>query len=255
VTATHIEVDETESDCSETHDDDVTLSALEIQADAFTRFIERQRADVMFELRGLNQRQRPVTGQSNRERIASFLHERHERQQPRQHVPSTRPVRPSAHMADINALSSRRCVSAALTSAAFRRDLENAIRQTISTQVDTPPVSSSVSSRVAAPATALPTEQEHRQVTPVSNDSLPTNITRFDIEHIVRHERHILDRFDRHERELNAWQAITRLQQELIVVEISDLVHRQLVTSALESDFRRHLERNVLVRYWTMSIN
>ncbi len=51
----------------------------------------------------------------------------------------------------------------------------------------------------------------------------------------------------RQERELHAWQTITQLQREIIVQEISDLVHRQLVTSALESDFRRHLEQNVLV--------
>ncbi len=53
----------------------------------------------------------------------------------------------------------------------------------------------------------------------------------------------------RQERELQAWQTITQLQRETIVLEISDLVHRQLVTSALESDFRQHLERNVYVRY------
>ena len=51
----------------------------------------------------------------------------------------------------------------------------------------------------------------------------------------------------RQERELQAWQTITQLQREMIVIEISDLVHRQLVSSALESDFRTHLERNVLV--------
>ena len=53
----------------------------------------------------------------------------------------------------------------------------------------------------------------------------------------------------RQENELRAWQEITELQRERIVIEISDLVHRQLVTSALESDFRSHLEQNVLVRY------
>jgi hypothetical protein len=54
---------------------------------------------------------------------------------------------------------------------------------------------------------------------------------------------------------LDAWQAITQLQRERIVVEISDLVHRQLVTSALESDFRQHLEQNVLVIYLNLFIN
>lgn len=54
----------------------------------------------------------------------------------------------------------------------------------------------------------------------------------------------------RQENEFQAWEAITELQRERIVVEISDLVHRQLVTSALEGDFRHHLERNVLVSYF-----
>jgi hypothetical protein len=61
--------------------------------------------------------------------------------------------------------------------------------------------------------------------------------------------KYSINKFSRYERELNAWQAITELQRERIVVEISDLVHRQLVTSALESDFRQHLEQNYLVRY------
>ncbi len=59
----------------------------------------------------------------------------------------------------------------------------------------------------------------------------------------------LINEFSRQENEFQAWQAINELQRERIVVEISDLVHRQLVTSALESDFRHHLEQNVLVRY------
>lgn len=51
----------------------------------------------------------------------------------------------------------------------------------------------------------------------------------------------------RQERELQSWHTITQIQREVIVLEISDLVHRQLVSSALESDFRSHLERNILV--------
>lgn len=51
----------------------------------------------------------------------------------------------------------------------------------------------------------------------------------------------------RQENELQSWQTITQLQREIIVLEISDLVHRQLVSSALESDFRSHLEQNILV--------
>ena len=122
-----------ESKCSARvrSDDDVTRAALEVEADAFTRFIERQRIEVLFELRRLRVGERPVTGQSNRERIETFLTNIREHQQQPKRVPSRRPAAPSAHIADIDALASRRCVSATLSSAAFRRDLENAIRQSI----------------------------------------------------------------------------------------------------------------------------
>ena len=122
-----------ESTCSarSRSDEDVTRAALAVEADAFTRFIERQRIEVMFELRRLRFGERPVTGQSNRERIETFLTNIREQQQQDKRVPSRRPAVPSAHIADIDALASRRCVSATLSSPAFRRDLENAIRQSI----------------------------------------------------------------------------------------------------------------------------
>ncbi|CAF5121035.1 unnamed protein product, partial [Rotaria sp. Silwood1] len=56
-----------ESECSSSarSEEDVACSALEVEADAFTRFIERQRTEVMFELRRLRLGERPVTGQHN----------------------------------------------------------------------------------------------------------------------------------------------------------------------------------------------
>ncbi len=111
----------------------MACSALEIEADAFTRFIERQRLEVMYELRRIRLGERPVTGQPNRERIETFINNIQEQQQETR-VPSTRPAAPSAHIADIDALANRRCVSAALSSAGFRQDLENTIRQTIGTR-------------------------------------------------------------------------------------------------------------------------
>ncbi|UJR10518.1 hypothetical protein I4U23_014721 [Adineta vaga] len=229
-----------ESECSSStrSEEDVASSALEIEADAFTRFIERQRMEVMFELRRLRLGERPVTGQPNRERIETFLNSFQESQQETR-VPATRPAMPSAHMADIDALTNRRCVSVALGSAAFRQDLENAVRQSIRT-VPTPVVAAQQQQQQqqqqrAQAASAAPIEPPRSQVTPIASlapvQPLPTRET---------------SNIERHEREFDAWQAITQLQRERIVVEISDLVHRQLVTSALESDFRRHLEQNVL---------
>ncbi|CAF0722463.1 unnamed protein product [Rotaria sordida] len=242
-----------ESECSSSSrsEVDITRSVLEIEADAFTRFIERQRIEVMFELRHLRLGERPVTGQPNRERIETFLNNIHEHQQ-NVRTPSTRPVIPSAHLADIDALANRRCVSAALSSTAFRQDLENAIRRSIVTQTispaqqipQAPPMPQTLSSTIIEQQ-----QQQHSQITQGS-PTLPVQI-----EPVIRGQqqssqinlipRHEPFNIERPERELHAWQIITQLQREIIVLEISDLVHRQLVTSALESDFRRHLEQNI----------
>lgn len=91
----------------------------------------------MFELRRLRLGERPVTGQDNRERIQTFLNNAQDHRQDVR-VPSTRPPAPSARIADINALTNRRCVSVALGSTAFRQDLENTIRRTIGVSPATP---------------------------------------------------------------------------------------------------------------------
>ena len=57
--------DESEESSSSRSEGEVAYSALEIEADAFTRFIERQRMDVMFELHRLRLGKRPITGQPN----------------------------------------------------------------------------------------------------------------------------------------------------------------------------------------------
>lgn len=120
----------------------------------------------MFELRHLRLGERPVTGQSNRGRIETFLNNIQEQQHPNLRVPSSRPTMPSAHWADIDALASRRCVSAALGSVSFRQDLENAIRQSIVSRTPSqvqqipraPPVPQNLASNM--------TESQHSQTIP-----------------------------------------------------------------------------------------
>ncbi|CAF0828251.1 unnamed protein product [Rotaria sp. Silwood1] len=244
-----------ESECSSSarSEEDVACSALEVEADAFTRFIERQRTEVMFELRRLRLGERPVTGQHNRERIETFLNNIHEHQQEIR-VPSTRPAPPSAHIADIDALTNRRCVSAALGSAAFRQDLENTIRHTIGIRPVAPiqQIRQAPSvPQVLPPANVV--EQQRPQITqtvpqiPIEQQRprITQTVPQIPIE---QQPPRAPSNVERQEREFQAWQAITQLQREIIVLEISDLVHRQLVTSALESDFRSHLEQNVLNR-------
>ena len=143
---------------------DVAYSRLTTEADAFTRFIERQRMDVLFELRRLRLGDRPVSGQSNRERIETFLTNNQDQQQ-HVRVPSARPAVPSAHIADIDALANRRCVTAALGSMAFRRDLENTIRRSVAVQ-PVPRVSTAVSSPASSPTPS-------RSPSPLSEDEFP----------------------------------------------------------------------------------
>ena len=169
-----------ESECSSSSssrsEEEVAYSALEAEADAFTRFIERQRMEVMYELRRLRLGERPVTGQPNRERIETFLNNIQENQQQDTRTPSARPAAPSAHIADINALANRRCVSTALGTAGFRQDLENVIRASIGTRTvqPTPPAP-----RTAVPAVvAQPLRPVTQTVPPVRLETQPANIQR-----------------------------------------------------------------------------
>ncbi|CAF0759915.1 unnamed protein product [Adineta steineri] len=264
---------ESEYSSSSRSEEDVALSAFETEVDAFTRFIEQQRVEVMFELRHLRFGERPVTGRSNRTRIQTFLNniqEQQQEQEQQQHnvrVPSTRPIVPSAHIADIDALANRRCVSAALSSASFRQDLENAIRRSIEPRPVTliqqippaPPMPHTfrqyrreqLRSQITQEFAHINREQLHSQITqdlPSFSLSVPSIRIGQERSQIPSNSIHEPFNLERQEREINAWQTITQLQREIIVLEISDLVHRQLVTSALESDFRTHLEQNVLTR-------
>ncbi len=165
-----------ESECSSRSEEEVACSALETEADAFTRFIERQRTEVMFELRRLRLGERPVTGQPNRERIETFLNSIQENQQPETRTPSARPAAPSAHIADIDALTTRRCVSGALSSAAFRQDLENVIRSSIGTRTVQPTLPAPRT--FAPPVVVQPPRQVTQTVTPVRVEPQPMNVQR-----------------------------------------------------------------------------
>jgi len=164
-TTTTTDENDYESECSSSSrsEEDVACAALEVEADAFTRFIERQRLEVMFELRRLRLGERPVTGQPNRERIATFLNNVQEHQQVTR-TPSTRPAVPSAHVADIDALANRRCVSAALSSTAFRQDLENTIRHSMGTRTVQQTPQAPAVPRLQAPPVV---EQQRPQITPI----------------------------------------------------------------------------------------
>ncbi|CAF0780101.1 unnamed protein product [Adineta ricciae] len=250
---TLVQDNDCESECSFStrSEEDITRSILEVEADAFTRFVDRQRVEVMYELRNLRLGERPVTGQFNRERIETFLNSIQTQRE--QRAPSTQPAAPSAHLADINALADRGCVTSALRSTAFRQDLENAIRRSVQPRpnASTSQIPPAPSMSRLFPATPVSPQQSQARQTlptlPVRRQQQPTQI--------IPPTAHEPLNLERQERELQAWQTITQLQREMIVIEISDLVHRQLVSSALESDFRTHLEHNVLTRFQQGTLN
>ncbi|CAG5131153.1 unnamed protein product [Candidula unifasciata] len=116
------------------------------------RFLERAKTDLMYELRNIEHGRRPVTGQSNRERLQQFM-EKHgvgvkdfsttsgESSGKEMNIPanvdSVEKHRPEAVVVEVQAVVELRPVSSALQSAAFRRHLENIIRGSLTSQ---PPV-------------------------------------------------------------------------------------------------------------------
>ncbi len=188
-----------ESECSSSSrsEADVARSALQVEADTFTRFIERQRVEVMFELRHLRLGERPVTGQPNRERIQTFLNNIQEQQQqpPRTRTPSARPAVPSAHIADIDALANRRCVSAALGSAAFRQDLENAVRRSIETRPVVPVQRIPQAPPIPRTLAAMNIEQQGSPTLPLHRTPVIMEQERPQITQIPTHEPFNIERY------------------------------------------------------------
>ncbi|XP_077992283.1 uncharacterized protein LOC144446403 [Glandiceps talaboti] len=91
------------------------------------KLIQKQRSELMFELRKLQHGEKPVTGKDARQKVENFLQEQ---TNPRM---NTRPERsPNDPLVlEVQGLFERRRVTSVLESSSFKRDLENVIRGTI----------------------------------------------------------------------------------------------------------------------------
>jgi len=110
--------------------------------------LEKKRREIMYELRRLKLGERPVTGQGNKEAVETLLHQ--------QTLPGGVEHRPDAVIVEVQGLVERRPVSNILQSARFRRQLENAIRSSIS-NVATEQLRHSNISRVRSEASRIQT--------------------------------------------------------------------------------------------------
>ncbi|KAK3590185.1 hypothetical protein CHS0354_041241 [Potamilus streckersoni] len=230
------------------------------------RFLQRARTDTLFELRRLQHGDKPVTGQNHRENIGEFLHKQLEARANaeatgKENVPLNSPNveehRPEAIVIEIQGLSQQQRVSSILQTAQFRRHLENIIRGSLPTtrsinqhtvRVSTPPVPPPVADTLRV---SQDENIEINQQSQSSSSSLQGNDTVFaNVESIsgtLVEERPVVPRpaDDRNQEQIVNWNDITEIQHENLVQEISELVHRRLVTSSLDSEFRQNLELHV----------
>lgn len=296
--------------------DSVSLSNLE---NSFERLLQRQRSEIMFELRRLQYGERPVTGQEHRRRTVENLvlravgppmttttapEPRSAAAGPggavesvpghlsRQAVAAAADVtRPEHIIVEVNALVERRPVSSLLSSLQFRRSLENSVRGALramtggSTQggsvirTTPPPVARATNSPNARAAAAdteaevqphsseatrsstdLSVRSESPQSSAVAMETRPDVIVQPPVPGVVDApgtsagttraeewiQRHVpLPADPVVGRQRSSVDVLNQMHHEEFVVEISDLIHRQLVTSALNGGFRDVLERRM----------
>jgi len=255
------------------------VKAMESDSDVHStvdRLLERNRNEIMFELRRMQLGDRPVTGQGNKEALETLI---------QRHIESPINVeehRPEAVIVEVQGLVQSRPVSSILGTG-FRRRLENALRssfQTVSTRHQTSSRTTASSLHTSAETQQLPpgpsaqTVQSRRIPAPPpesvrSQDSSglqeippPPPISQF-INDTTSSELSPPDTGDEpRQTRAAAWlnrqdtnipeDPQERLDlsvhdhfQEELIEEISELVQRQLVTQTLDGDFRSTLELRV----------
>ncbi|XP_013383177.1 uncharacterized protein LOC106153697 [Lingula anatina] len=268
------------------------------------RLLQKQRSEIMYELRRIQHGERPVSGTDSREQLESFFAKRmsvasNEKENAPANVDSVEQHRPESIVVEVSGLFEQRRVSSILQSARFRQNLENIIRgslggirrneprrqspaDTTETQISelrrapsqTSIVSSSSSSSHPSDyGAAAPRQTAPNPVPPVNraripqpppapnsltqqNSPLEAQVQRQEVQPpsdnhtsaqqqqgVPVDERWIQDA--RIQQQVNTWGFEEDVRQEALVQEISELLHRQLVTSALEGDSRPLLEMHI----------
>ncbi|KAJ8316880.1 hypothetical protein KUTeg_004784 [Tegillarca granosa] len=231
-----------------TYDEDVNLQ----------RFLQKAQSDRMYELRQIQLGERPVTKTNHKDKIDSFFSKRLEARaasQGKENVPvnvdNVEEHRPDRIVVEIQGLVQQQRVSNVL-STQFRRHLENIIRGSISTVTRNSPRPSQTPSPRASP-TPRPTPAPRRSVRQEPGAPVPgvdfTQRSRSNSDSSIRSSLSnnssltTSERLD-HARPLTSSE-IREIHREEIVQEISELVHRRLVSTSLEGEFRNVLELTI----------
>ncbi|XP_071089724.1 uncharacterized protein [Haliotis cracherodii] len=239
------------SDCENTEvpqEDSPTMAETNCPT-GMDRFLQKTRSELMYELRQIQHGERPVTGQNRRENINQFFTKHLEApagSEGKENVPANVDAveehRPESVVVEVEGLYEQRRVSSVLQSTAFRRSLERIIRGSITTASQRPQATPShlpphrrtsrgqEQSSENGPSTAstdqdsrVPSPPEMRLTPPAASPtSQPTGIVA--------------------PNEMPTWQSISEIHHEEIVQEISQLLHRRLVSSTLDGEFRGTLE-------------
>lgn len=195
-------------------------------------------------------------------------------------TPNVEEHRPEAVIVEIEGLSQQQRVSNVLQTAAFRRHLENIIRGSISSvsRSRSPIVSHQPSPareqtpvtvtppRVPTPVPAGVSRVSTPDVSESRRDSISSDSTQNSVDYATRIQdpRGLLAQHfnnatiplppslptenDRPEPQPVTWNAVSEIQRDNIVSEISELVHQHLVTTTLAGEFRNVLEFHVRER-------
>ncbi|KAL8601280.1 hypothetical protein ACOMHN_003224 [Nucella lapillus] len=241
---------------------------------ALQRFLQQQRSDLMYELRRIQFGERPVTGQNHREQIASFMakHSKEPVGAGGKNVPANVDAveehRPEAVLVEVQGVVEQRRVSSMLQSSNFRRHLENIIRGSISSASQSVSAAAAITARARASSTPRPATPEVLPVNsaqssaqaPVANRAesvaslaaqpIPRPRPRDPAPrpNIPRQAQGSVEPAPAAEEpgsERRLWDTISDAHHEEMVFEISDLLHRRLVSSTLGSEFRTIMELHV----------
>lgn len=218
--------------------------------------LQRRRCELMYELKHLKHGERPVTGTDSRGKVDNFFSKRVQVQDsstPVANVDDVEEHRPQQVTIEVEGLLQRRSVSSVLQSAGFRRSLENVVRSHISrdgSSSSRAPRRTRALSRQEnreAPASASPATETASSVPapppPPSLDEL-----RLEDQTNASSERDNTDSLRPllpNQASSEAEMVLRRWNQDDFVMEISELVHRQLVSTTLQGDFRNRLERHI----------
>lgn len=224
----------------------------------------------MCELRRIRLGVRPVTGQDHRDNIASFI---------AKHVPAGNveasgkengnvanvdPVeqhRPEAVVVEVQGIVEQRLVSSMLQSVNFRQTLKNIIRGTLSSRRQAsaatatagrvqqqPPATPLLSAENGSHPSidTLPNEENvHDTAAQPSQGDSATGSAPHALNTLDTSNNHAFSQRNPYQMEQGLWDSISQVQHEEMVYEISDLLHRRLVSTALSSEFRTVMELHV----------